>query len=106
MILETNCLDERCLNIYERDMINGGNVLILKVYCVRRDNGMWEFPAPQIFNQVVYSNNQEEYDTQILAFRNDCQGKVNDTSLAFSEIETLKAEILTLKSALGLGEEE
>lgn len=106
MILETSCLDERCLNIYERDIVNGGNVLILKVYCIRRNNGMWEFPAPQIFNDIVYTNNRQEYDNQIQAFRNDCQGKVDETSLALTQIENLKSEILNLKSAIGLDDTE
>ena len=32
MITKTNSLEERSLEIYETDFINGGNVLILKVY--------------------------------------------------------------------------
>ena len=54
MVTEYNSLDERSLSIYEYDMINGGKALILKVYCTKRDNGVWELPVPQIFNNNVY----------------------------------------------------
>ena len=59
MVTEYNSLDERSLSIYEYDMINGGKALILKVYCTKRDNGVWELPAPQIFNNNVYSSTNE-----------------------------------------------
>ena len=103
MILETHSLDERQLEIYENDYVNGGKVLILKVYCIRKDGGTWELPAPQIFNQNAYNNNKEEYDNQVQAFRNDCQGIINDnSSVVFSEIESLKNDIASLKSALDI----
>ncbi len=93
MITETGCLDERRLSIYEHDVINNEKVLIFTVYCVRRDNGMWEFPAPQIFNEVVYNNNKTQYEETIQAFRNDCLGSINETSsVLFTEIESLKKE--------------
>ena len=93
MIIETGCLDERRLSIYEHDVINNEKVLIFTVYCVRRDNGMWEFPAPQIFNEVVYNNNKTQYEETIQAFRNDCLGSINETSsVLFAEIESLKKE--------------
>ena len=37
MITEYNSLDERCLSIYEHDMVNGSKVLILKVYSVSKN---------------------------------------------------------------------
>lgn len=93
MIIETGCLDERRLSIYEHDVINNEKVLIFTVYCVRRDNGMWEFPAPQIFNEVVYNNNKTQYEATIQSFRNDCLGSVDETSsVLFTEIESLKKE--------------
>ena len=93
MITEYNSLDERCLSIYEHDMINGSKVLILKVYCTKRDNGVWELPAPQIFNDTVYQANRTTYDNTVQAFRNDCVGSVDEnTSVILNEIESLKQD--------------
>ena len=93
MLTEFNSLDERCLSIYEYDMVNGGKALILKVYCVKRDNGVWELPAPQIFNDTVYQANRTTYDNAVQAFRNDCVGSVDEsTSVILNEIESLKQD--------------
>ena len=93
MLTEFNSLDERCLSIYEYDMVNGGKALILKVYCVKRDNGVWELPAPQIFNSSVYQANRASYDDAVQAFRNDCTGSVDEsTSVILNEIESLKQD--------------
>ena len=93
MITEYNSLDERCLSIYEHDMINGSKALILKVYCTKRDNGVWELPAPQIFNKIVYEANKVSYDDAVQAFRNDCVGSVDEsTSVILNEIESLKQD--------------
>ena len=93
MLTEFNSLDERCLSIYEYDMVNGGKALILKVYCIKRDNGVWELPAPQIFNSTVYQANRTTYDNAVQAFRNDCVGSVDEsTSVILNEIESLKQD--------------
>ena len=93
MLTEFNSLDERCLTIYEYDMVNGGKALILKVYCTKRDNGVWELPAPQIFNDTVYQANRTTYDNAVQAFRNDCIGSVDEsTSVILNEIESLKQD--------------
>ena len=93
MLTEFNSLDERCLTIYEYDMVNGGKALILKVYCIKRDNGVWELPAPQIFNNTVYQNDKVNYDNAVQAFRNDCVGSVDEsTSVILNEIESLKQD--------------
>ena len=93
MLTEFNSLDERCLTIYEYDMVNGGKALILKVYCTKRDNGVWELPAPQIFNNTVYQANRTSYDNAVQAFRNDCVGSVDEsTSVILNEIESLKQD--------------
>ena len=93
MLTEFNSLDERCLTIYEHDMVNGGKALILKVYCTKRDNGVWELPAPQIFNDTVYQANRTTYDNAVQAFRNDCVGSVDEsTSVILNEIESLKQD--------------
>lgn len=93
MLTEFNSLDERCLSIYEYDMVNGGKALILKVYCTKRDNGVWELPAPQIFNDTVYQANKVSYDDAVQAFRNDCLGSVNESSsVILTEIDSLKKD--------------
>ena len=93
MLTEFNSLDERCLTIYEYDMVNGGKAIILKVYCTKRDNGVWELPAPQIFNDTVYQANRTTYDNAVQAFRNDCVGSVDEsTSVILNEIESLKQD--------------
>ena len=93
MLTEFNSLDERCLSIYEYDMVNGGKALILKVYCTKRNNGVWELPAPQIFNNTVYQANRTSYDEAVQAFRNDCMGSVDEsTSAILNEIESLKQD--------------
>ena len=93
MLTEYDSLDERSLSIYEYDMVNGGKVLILKVYCTKRNNGVWELPAPQIFNKTVYEANKVSYDDAVQAFRNDCLGSVDEsTSVMLNEIESLKKD--------------
>ena len=93
MLTEYDNLDERSLSIYEYDMVNGGKVLILKVYCTKRNNGVWELPAPQIFNKTVYEANKVSYDDAVQAFRNDCMGSVDEsTSVILTEIDSLKKD--------------
>ena len=90
MLLRNRFLDERKLEIYEEDFINNTEVLVLVVYCVKRDGGMWEMPSPQIFNETLYNKYKDKYNEQIIAFRNDCAG-TSDASLIesrFTDIET------------------
>ena len=101
MITQYGSLDERRFSIYEYDMVNNEQVLIATVYCTRRDNGMWELPSPQIFNEVIYNNNKAQYDAAIQAFRNDCVGSIDETSSAiFTEIESLKKDNEIIMNAI------
>ena len=101
MITQYGSLDERRFSIYEYDMVNNEQVLIATVYCIRRDNGMWELPAPQIFNEVIFNNNKAQYEAAIQAFRNDCLGSINETSSAlFTEIESLKKDNELIMNAI------
>ena len=101
MITQYGSLDERRFSIYEYDIVNNEQVLIATVYCIRRDNGMWELPAPQIFNEVIYNNNKAQYEAAIQAFRNDCVGSINETSSAlFTEIESLKKDNELIMNAI------
>lgn len=93
MITSLKSLDERCLEIYEEDLINDTTILVARTYCIKRNNEVWQFPSPQICNEKIYEKNREKYDAQILAFRNDCENlTVDKGSVLASEIEALKLE--------------
>ena len=101
MITQYGSLDERRFSIYEYDMVNNEQILIATVYCIRKDNGMWELPAPQIFNEVIYNNNRAQYEAAIQAFRNDCVGSIDESSSAlFTEIESLKKDNELIMNAI------
>ena len=98
MILKNKFLDERKLEIYEEDFINNSEVLVLIVYCVKRDGGMWEMPSPQIFNENLYNKYKDKYDEQVTAFRNDCTG-VTDVSLIENRFENIESQMEIMKTA-------
>ena len=64
---------EKVLNIYEVDIINGGDVLVLTAYAVKENDNMWNYPSPQIFNEDVYRRNKAEYDAKVREFRGKCE---------------------------------
>ena len=98
MLLKNGFLDERKLEIYEEDFINNTEVLVLIVYCVKRDGGMWEMPSPQIFNENLYNKYKDKYDEQVIAFRNDCVG-VTDVSLIENRFENIESQMEIMKTA-------
>ncbi len=101
MILKNKSLDERCLEIYEEDIVGGNEILILNVYCTRINDGLWQFPQPQIYNEIIYAKYKEKYDEQILAFRNDCENLTTEKgSVLANEIENLKTELTVTQDAL------
>lgn len=73
MIIKENTRLEKVLNIYEVDMIHGGDLLILTVYAVKENDDMWNYPSPQIFNEDVYRRNKTEYDSKVREFRLACE---------------------------------
>ena len=75
MIVKEEQRLEKVLNIYEVDVINGGDVLVLTVYAVKENDNMWAFPSPQIFNEDVYRRNKTEYDVKVREFRGKCEGE-------------------------------
>ena len=75
MIVKEEQRLEKVLNIYEVDVINGGDVLVLTVYAVKENDDMWAFPSPQIFNEDVYRRNKTEYDVKVREFRGKCEGE-------------------------------
>lgn len=98
MLLKNRFLDERKLEIYEEDLINSTEVLVLVVYCVKRDGGMWEMPSPQIFNENLYNKYKDKYDEQVTAFRNDCSG-TSDASLIENRFENIESQMEIMKTA-------
>ena len=98
MLLKNKFLDERKLEIYEEDLINNSEVLVLVVYCVKRDGGMWEMPSPQIFNENLYNKYKDKYDEQVTAFRNDCSG-TSDASLIESRFTNIESQMEIMKTA-------
>lgn len=98
MLLRNRFLDERKLEIYEEDFINNTEVLVLVVYCVKRDGGMWEMPSPQIFNETLYNKYKDKYNEQIIAFRNDCAG-TSDASLIESRFTDIEMQMEIMQQA-------
>ena len=99
MIIKNKFLDERKLEIYEEDLVNDTEILVLVVYCVRRDDSaIWEMPSPQIFNSSLYEKYKDKYDEQVTAFRNDCVG-VSDASLIENRFLVLEEEMEIMQTA-------
>lgn len=73
MIIKEGQRLEKVLNIYEVDIINGGDVLVLTAYAVKENDDMWNYPSPQIFNEDVYRRNKVEYDSKVREFRLACE---------------------------------
>ena len=73
MIIKERQRLEKVLNIYEVDVINGGDVLVLTAYAVKENDDMWNYPSPQIFNEDVYRRNKTEYDSKVREFRLACE---------------------------------
>ena len=64
---------EEELRISETDVVGGGEVLILIAYATKENDDLWSFPAPQIFNEVIYQRNKNVYDEQVKQFRLACE---------------------------------
>lgn len=73
MVIKEEQRLEKVLNIYEVDIINGGDVLVLTAYAVKENDDMWNYPSPQIFNEDVYRRNKTEYDSKVREFRLACE---------------------------------
>ena len=73
MIVKEEQRLEKVLSIYEADIVNGGDVLVLTAYAVKENDDMWNYPSPQIFNEDVYRRNKAEYDSKVREFRGKCE---------------------------------
>lgn len=63
---------EKKLTITETDIVNGGEALVLIAYAVKENDNLYAFPAPQIFNESLYTAHKAEYDKKITEFRSKC----------------------------------
>ena len=98
MKIKNSFLDERKLEIYEEDLVNDTEILVLVVYCVRRDDNVWEMPSPQICNSSLYAKYKDKYDEQVTAFRNDCSG-VSDASLIENRFTNIEEQMEIMQDA-------
>lgn len=73
MNIKTETRREHKILITETDVVNGGEVLVLTAYAVKENEDMWSYPAPQIFNQELYSKNKETYNLAVKKFRDECE---------------------------------
>ena len=73
MNIKTETRREHKILITETDIVNGGEVLVLTAYAVKENEDMWSYPAPQIFNQELYSKNKEVYNLAVKQFRDECE---------------------------------
>lgn len=73
MIVKEKQRLEKVLSIYEVDIVNGGDVLVLTTYAVKENDDMWNYPSPQIFNEDIYRRNKTEYDKKVKEFRLSCE---------------------------------
>ena len=98
MKIKNSFFDERKLEIYEEDLVNDTEILVLVVYCVRRDDNVWEMPSPQIFNSSLYAKYKDKYDEQVTAFRNDWAG-ISDASLIENRFTNLEEQMEIMQGA-------
>ena len=85
MIIKRNSRREETLDIYEVDIVNGGDILILTAYAVKENDEMWAFPSPQIFNVEIYERFKDKYDEEASKFRNNLN--LDYTSLSGMELD-------------------
>ncbi len=91
---------EESLSIYESDMVNGGEALILIAYVTKENGGMYSYPTPQIFNEEVYNRNRDAYDAQVIRFREEFL--LQETPQRTARLDVLEAssrEILETENA-------
>lgn len=107
MFIKNKTLDERCMEIYEEDIVNNQTILVVSVYCVRNNDDVWQFPAPQIWNEALYKRYKDKYDERISEFREMCSGiKPDVSSMILNEIQKLKDGLLVTQNALSMYQKE
>lgn len=100
MFTKTEIYEQRKFEIYERDYINSVDILIAVVYCEKRNNDIWQIGSVQKIREDLYDANRAVYEDAIEAFRNDCVGKVNNSSIVNENIETLNSNVDVILMAI------
>lgn len=100
MFTKTEIYEQRKFEIYEKDYINNIDILIAVVYCERRNNDIWQIGSVQKIREDLYNANIAAYEDAIEAFRNDCVGKVNDSSIVNENIEMLNSNVDVILMAI------
>ena len=100
MFTKTEIYEQRKFEIYEKDYVNNVDILIAVVYCERRNNDIWQLGQVQKMREDLYEANKAYYEDAIEAFRNDCVGKVNDSSIVNENIETLNSNVDVILMAI------
>lgn len=100
MFTKTEIYEQRKFEIYEKDYVNNVDILIAVVYCERRNNDIWQLGQVQKMREDLYEANKAYYEDAIEAFRNDCVGKVNDSSIVNENIEMLNSNVDVILMAI------
>ncbi len=100
MYTKTDIYEQRKLEIYEKDYVNSVDILIAVVYCEKRNNDIWQIGAVQKMREDLYDANRAAYEEAIEAFRNDCIGKVNNSSIVNENIDNLNMSVDVILMAI------
>lgn len=100
MFTKTEIYEQRKFEIYEKDYVNSVDILVAVVYCEKRNNDIWQIGSVQMIREDLYNANRAVYEDAIEAFRNDCIGKVNDSSIMNENIDTLNTNVDVILMAI------
>ncbi len=100
MFIKTDIYEQRKLEIYEKDYVNSVDILIAIVYCEKRNNDIWQIGSVQKIREDLYDANRAQYEETIEAFRNDCIGRVNDSSIVNENIDMLNMNVDVILMAI------
>ena len=100
MFTKTEIYEQRKFEIYEKDYVNSVDILVAVVYCEKRNNDIWQIGSVQMIREDLYNANRAVYEDAIEAFRNDCIGKVNDSSIMNENIDALNMNVDVILMAI------
>ena len=100
MFTKTEIYEQRKFEIYEKDYVNSVDILVAVVYCEKRNNDIWQIGSVQKIREDLYNANITVYEDAIEAFRNDCIGRVNDSSIVNENIDTLNMNVDVILMAI------
>lgn len=100
MFTKTEIYEQRKFEIYEKDYVNSVDILVAIVYCEKRNNDIWQIGSVQKIREDLYNANITAYEDAIEAFRNDCIGRVNDSSIMNENIVNLNMNVDVILMAI------